>query len=194
MGCDIAWVGDDKDVYIHLEGNQLKGIYYYDYLEMNRKAAIIRNLAVENIIDADKVAVDVVGPGGPGTYERLITLGLNPVKFIAGASAIPHAFEDDLIRKMGYKNLRAQAHMYVRKRFMNKEIYFPEKTTKLKFLIGDLTSIHYFINNEKKIQIEEKKQIKSRIGRSPDYSDAYIMAEFVPLMRAIQKITQVKFI
>ena len=58
----------------------------------------------------------------------------------------------------------------------NKEVRIEEQNNKLN---TDLTTPKYEYMGEKKIKIEGKDDIKKRIGRSPDYGDAFCYALFV---------------
>ena len=51
-------------------------------------------------------------------------------------------------------------------------------------LIEDLISIHYTVVNDKYIEIESKKQIKKRIGRSTDEGDAFVYCNFMRFLKS----------
>ena len=61
-------------------------------------------------------------------------------------------------------------------------------------MIGDLTTARYHTKDDKRIKVESKDEIKSRIGRSPDYGDSFLYGLFAPKVQAIQKVTKVRFI
>lgn len=43
-------------------------------------------------------------------------------------------------------------------------------------LVKDLMAPRYSVDSERVIKVESKKEIRKRIGRSPDYADALMMA------------------
>ena len=71
-------------------------------------------------------------------------------------------------------NLRAQMHWSCKKSIEKKEV--GNITEPL--IISDLTNVHYDIVGDRKIKVEKKEDIKKRIGKSPDYGDAYILANW----------------
>lgn len=193
LGCDIARYGDDKTVLIMENGNFVKHIWAYSQMDTNRTSNIIKNIAIEQIIDADEIGVDGTGLGA-GVVDNLHTYGMKVKDIIAGGSPIKGAFEDRTMHHAGFANLRAQMYFYARKCFVDNLISFPEKTKHIKFLIGDLTTVRYRIRDDKKVQVESNDDIKKRIGRSPDYGSAFLYGRFAEKIGAIQKITKVKFI
>ncbi|MCK4816089.1 PBSX family phage terminase large subunit, partial [bacterium] len=142
LGCDIARYGDDKTVLTLINGNFVSNIWVYDQMDTNRTSNIVKNIAIEQIIDADKVGVDGTGLGA-GVGDNLIAYGMKVKDIIAGAKPVIGAFDDRTMHHAGYINLRAQMYFYARKCFTDGLISFPEKTTHIKFLIGDLTTARY---------------------------------------------------
>ena len=59
-------------------------------------------------------------------------------------------------------------------------------------LVGDLTSIRYEVKGDKTVAIESKDSIKKRLGRSPDYGDAFVYGLFADKL-AIREPVKVKF-
>ena len=47
-----------------------------------------------------------------------------------------------------------------------------------KDLMKELLSIEYDFNNSNQVQIEKKKELKKRLGMSPDFADAFTMLFF----------------
>jgi len=193
LGVDVARYGDDKTVFTVLNGNYIEKILSYGQLDTMRCADIARNLAIEYIVAADRVAVDGVGLGA-GVVDRLRLYGMNIKEIIGGSSPVKGAFTDRSMHHSGYTNLRAQMYFYARKMFVDEMISFPEKTQEIRYLVGDLTTARYITRSDKKVQVESKDDIKKRIGRSPDYSDSYLMALFSDKINEVKQQVKVKFL
>lgn len=74
----------------------------------------------------------------------------------------------------GYKNLRAQMHFEVAE-WLTEGAIPPHQ-----LLQADLTVTEYFFDAHGRIQIEDKDQIKARIGRSPNHGDALGLSILAP--------------
>ena len=59
-------------------------------------------------------------------------------------------------------------------------------------LIREATASLYFINRRGKLQIEDKEQVKKRLGFSPDVWDAFILTFAVPEAAAEQRLAEVR--
>ena len=70
-----------------------------------------------------------------------------------------------------YQNLRAQAHFFAKEQMEAGLVSFDENEEAKE----DMTEAEYFVNLRGKIQIEEKEDIKERLGRSPGRGDARVM-------------------
>lgn len=73
-----------------------------------------------------------------------------------------------------FENLRAEAAFITRDRIREGLAGMPNDSE----LIEDLLEEKFFENSKGKIQIEEKKDIKERLNRSPDKGDAYKMLQW----------------
>lgn len=115
-----------------------------------------------------KEFVDIVG-WGSSAYDHLKGLGHQPVGFNgANRSALRTR-----CGQFSFANKRAEAYWKLR------EALDPEHGATLALppiqkLLSDLTAARWFLGF-KGIQIEEKAEIKKRLGRSPDYADAVVM-------------------
>ena len=117
-----------------------------------------------------KANVDVIGVGA-GVVDRLKEQEF-PVNGInVGESAID---------KEHFANLRAELYWNLRERFKNGEI----DLTRIDQIVydrlsGELTSVKFKYTSKGQIQLEAKKDMKKRLGRSPDLADALVLA-FAP--------------
>jgi len=73
----------------------------------------------------------------------------------------------------GYHNLRAQLH-FETSHWLSNAGEIPQHS----LLQGDLLAPEYFFDSNGRFQVEEKKQIKSKLGRSPDHGDALALSIF----------------
>ncbi len=181
LGCDIARYGDDKTVFIQIDGNILVDAFIEEFegYDLARISDMIKTRIVERVINADNVGIDGVGLGA-GVVDNLKRDGLEVMDIISGAAPI----EDDTGYQ--YLNLRSQMWWHARLSFENKEICMTDKNIKL---LADLTTPLYTYSRGKKIQVESKDSIKKRIGRSPDYGDAFVYCNFVRKFGDVQSAT-----
>jgi len=118
--------------------------------------------------------VDVIGIGA-GVVDRLRELDklkdhgveVNAVNFGAGTKAKDKSGEVEML------NVRAAAWWGMR------ELLEPPSTIMLPpddELLGDLVAPRYGYTSGGRLKVEEKTQIKNRLGRSPDVGDAVVLA------------------
>lgn len=116
-----------------------------------------------------RITVDVIG-WGSSAYDHLMSLGEQPIAY-NGANRSAMRTRSG---QFGFINKRAESWWKLR------EALDPEHGSTLALpphpkLLGDLTSPHWFLSL-RGIQVESKDEIKKRLGRSPDYGDAAVMA------------------
>jgi hypothetical protein len=118
-----------------------------------------------------KAVVDVVGVGG-GPVDRLREMGHDVVAF-NGAQRTDVRDESG---EFGFPNVRSAAWWNMR------ELLDPSSNTAAialppdEFLVADLTAPRYRVATGAKIVIEEKKDTKRRLRRSPDTGDSVVMS------------------
>ena len=93
------------------------------------------------------------------------------------------------LRDYKFNNLRSQMWFYAREKFRKGEVRLGVKHMRL---VGDLTTPRYTIQADKTVAVESKDSIKKRLGRSPDYGDAFIQALFVREYSRQREITEVE--
>ena len=71
-----------------------------------------------------------------------------------------------------YENIRAEAHFYSKQRMMDGHISLDDND----YAREEAVSVLYFTNGRGRIQIEDKDDLKGRIGRSPNRWDARVCA------------------
>lgn len=182
FGIDVARYGDDLTVGYIVHGNVLSpeqatkpALEYQgiDTAETGRRAAIV---AQEHAIAGDQIRVDVVGLGG-GTADTLRRMRFRHVReIIAGGRAIQRPKADPNYTSYRYGSIRAQMWWEFREKVRTGRFRLPWPLPKR--LFEDLTAPHYDMDGDTVIEVETKKEIEDRIGRSTDHGDALVMAAF----------------
>lgn len=127
---------------------------------------------------AAPVHVDVVGVGASAFdhLEAYIGQRAIPVNFAAQSEG------KDFSGRLGFANVRAETWWRFR------EALAPERVPRIELppdqrLFADLTAPRYRVT-ARGIQVEEKPEIKKRLGRSPDRGDAVVLASVrTPIFR-----------
>jgi PBSX family phage terminase large subunit len=174
MGVDVAHMGGDKSAIVKMNGN----VVYFIKSYKESTTAFGRRVYEEAIydrIDADRVAVDLLGVGS-GTFDTLSENKFNVHRIQSGAA--PVAKKSDI---HGFTKLRSQMWWQAKMDIENNVICIDRTldTGIVDKLIEDITSVCYDIRGDKVIQVEEKKDIKQRIGRSTDLGDAFVYANWI---------------
>lgn len=138
--------------------------------------------ANEQGIDPSHIGVDPVGVGA-GTVNELVRLGMEPRRLggslapINGAQRSPDGSSMDFAPDANlFLNLRSQMAWQLREDFRAGTIAMnPELVARL---AGQLTAPRYEKRGGK-IVLEEKKEIKKRLGRSPDDFDSIMYWNWV---------------
>lgn len=168
-GLDVARFGRDRSVYTLREGGRV--VKMKEFQQMDTMALVGSVSGELDIDDPEDTAIDVVGIGS-GVYDRLEELGYRVTPINAGES--PTSLEN----KEKFYNLRAEMFWNLREQFKPENgksfISIPDDGS----LIQELTEIRYKYSSERKIRIEDKEDMKKRIGRSPDKADALALAFF----------------
>lgn len=173
-GVDVATSGADKTVVAHRRGRH---ITRFDYDVTGDTMATVAK--VEALIPDDRKlerwsVVDVAGVG-TGVADRLAELDYKVKRYTGAASttATDHSGE------FGFNNTRSAAYWHLRELLdpakpADEAIMLPPKQE----LLADLTTPTWRIitGSPPKIAIETKDDLVKRLGRSPDFGDAVVMA------------------
>lgn len=178
-GFDVARYGNDKSILAKRKGN-----YVYPLIE-NKKLDTMSLVgwATDYLEDVEIVNVDAVGVGA-GVYDRLDELSddgeLDCEVYEISGGASPTGEYGGKPAKDKFVNMRAQIHWQLRDVFKPNEdgtsnVCIPNDAE----LKRQLSEIRYKFSSDKKIKIEEKEEMKKRIGMSPDKADALGYAFYV---------------
>jgi hypothetical protein len=172
IGVDVAQGGGDDTVLAPRHD------YWYAELiaEPGAKTPMpsdVAALVVRHRRDRAAVIVDCGGGYGAGVVERLADNSIAAVKFLGSAAGIGRT----KCRTYGFANKRAMAHWRFREALDPDQpggspIQLPNDPG----LRSDLAAARFEITTRNEIRIEDKEEIKKRIGRSPDKGDAVIEA------------------
>ena len=159
ISCDPAEFGDDHTVIYAFEGPRIIATEYLLKKEPMETAGRIYRM--HRNVHSSLIAVDEIGIGA-GIRSRLHELGAPVMGVNSGALA-----ED----KEHYKNLKAEMWFHAQDVFREGEVCLPDDDK----LIEDLAAHTYAVNSKGQVVIEKKKDVKKRLGRSPDQGDAFVL-------------------
>ena len=178
---DIARFGSDKIVIMCFKGLEVYRIIVRTKQGTDKTSALIKQIAIDEKISFSHIIVDEDGVGG-GVVDQL--KGIKG--FINNSSAIDNA-EPILIMQNGllikkipkenYQNLRSQCYYMLSDRINNHQMAIKTDNVSVQEAITEeLEQITRHKSDEDvKLAITPKKNIKENLGRSPDYADTLMM-------------------
>lgn len=162
VSCDPAGMGDDEQVtYGGVSGRIAKS----DIIAQCRAdASCSRILQMTKEMGANHIIIECDGMGQPiaDFVYKLKPGNVTLQEFHAAGKA-----EDE----QQYQNARAEAWFYAKEEAELGREQIPDD----EFLKEELMEVKYFINTRGRIQIEDKDDIRERLGRSPNRADAWIL-------------------
>lgn len=170
-GLDVARFGRDRSVYALRIGGRLLPLKVMQGMDT---MALVGWVSIQLIEDRPEIlGVDVIGIGA-GVYDRLdevkedLADGYEIYIVPVNVGESPSSEEN----KRKYSNLRAEIYWHLREQFRPEDgkskISIPNDPE----LKKELSEIRYKIGSERTIKIEDKEDMKKRLGRSPDKADA----------------------
>lgn len=191
IGCDTARFGDDRTTIFARIGQILisaRVVRMFDNLavtkavkEMVEKVILFvqRNFGITITKHQVAVNIDVTGGLGTGPYDLLKAGKYNVFAINSGETAR----NDEK-----YTNIRSELWFDVRDRFKDKEIDFSRLLPDIKrILTKELATPLYKVNSKGKKVVEEKADIKKRLGASPDLADGFNLSFYEPKQAKPQK-------
>lgn len=175
VGIDVAGMGRDSSCFVPRYGNYVPEIKIH---QSGGKADHMKvaGEAVQWLRDSKaKAFIDTIGEGA-GVYSRLEELGYSNAyscKFSEGTRGL-----HDITGQYEFANMRAYCYWAVRD-WLNPKNGFNPALPPCDELDDELTEIHWSFQSSGKIIIEAKEDIKARLKRSPDRSDA-LASTFYP--------------
>lgn len=170
VSCDVARFGKDKTVIMLWKGWHIEKIIELASSSTVQVCEEIRKLQQLHSFPLSRCVVDEDGVWW-GVVDSLWCRG-----FINNSKAISPANSNKVsYKKRNYKNLKTQCYFLLAEKVNQWQIsiepdYFKDK------LVQELDIIvQTHIDDDTTLQIISKDEIKEKIGRSPDYSDAMMM-------------------
>jgi phage terminase large subunit len=152
-GVDVGR-GGDRSVVIIRQGGVVEHIATNQSADLMIVAEWVHGLMTAWSVDNGYVDV---GGVGAGVYDRLCQLRPNCTPVVA---------QGESCNKSRYFNKRSEMFMRLRDAFQNRTIRIPRNED----LVNELTTLMY--EPEKKCQVLSKKEIRKKLGFSPDLADA----------------------
>lgn len=163
LGIDVARQGLDSSVIARREGIQMHNLLRYRNLDNNTGASVTNR--IWNEFGADATFVDATGGFGFGWIDALKMLG---------KQAIPVQFSAKPSQPDRYLNKRSEMAFRFVDYIRDGGALPPLESEGGRELLEALTKTQYH-HNKDRLQLEDKDQIRDRIGFSPDEFDACIL-------------------
>ncbi len=171
VGLDVARGGQDKTVLARMYGSWVAPLDKYPGVA-TPDGPTVATLAMPYAGATHGVMVDVIGVGA-SVYDVLLSANVQTRGINFAASA---GHQSDRSGKLRYRNIRAAAYWKLR------EALDPDHGDNLALppdpeLLADLCAAKWKLTASG-IQIEDKEEIRTRLGRSPDCADALALAYY----------------
>nr|WP_304188468.1 PBSX family phage terminase large subunit [Hafnia alvei] len=201
IGFDVADEGEDSNAITMAHGSVVKDVQEWSRGDVIESANRVNQYA--DSISADKVIYDSIGVGA-GVKAQLNRIARSQVEGFNAAAAV---FEPDSEYMPGktnkdmFSNLKAQAWWMVRQRFYNtwraiehsetfpddQLISLSSDIKNLEYLKAELSRPRVDYDNNGRVKVESKKDMKKRGIPSPNMADSLIMA-FAPTSNALARL------
>lgn len=164
LGVDVARGGKDFTALARRRGDIIEKI---EKLALADTTKVVDQVQLR-LASGDVAVIDVVGVGG-GVYDQLRKSGYNVVPFTASRKS----FRRDVSGTLGFLNRRSEMWWTMR------EMLDPANDSMVCLppddeLIAELVAPKWLITEGNKIQVESKKDLIKRLGRSTDVADAVL--------------------
>lgn len=158
---DIARLGKDKTVIFVWNGLRVEEVHEIDVSTIDFTVNFITELKNKHNINRSNIVVDEDGVGG-GVKDYLKCVG-----FVNNSKPI---------KKDNFANLKSQCYYKLAEMINRNELYVNCDPKQERLLTEELEMVRLAKElDASKISLLSKDEIKKKIGRSPDYSDALMM-------------------
>lgn len=172
LALDVARFGDDaSSLWLR------KGIYTRRIFSVMQVDTMTLATMVANATDKERpraVFIDITGGLGAGVYDRLVQMGY-------GAAAVPVNFGASAVKSDRYANKRTEMYADAKEWLIDGGTLPPDGEEAEK-LSEDLAAIDYYIDRKSRVALEDKEDIKEKLGRSPDDGDAFVLTFAAPVV------------
>ena len=163
LGVDVARFGSAETVVAKREGDSLVGFEAWRGLDTVYSAGRVGQIARD--FEAERIMVDDIGVGG-GLTDQLAGAGLPAF----GVNVGRHPFD-----RGHHVNLKSELTLGVQNRLRDGEIALCPEARQTQ-LAREATTLRVAYAPGGKRKIESKEEYVRRVGRSPDYWDALVLA------------------
>lgn len=168
---DIARLGRDKTVIFCWDGFRVIEVFEMQVSRVDESVDAINKLAEKYNVNRNNIIVDEDGVGG-GVKDYLKCLG-----FTNNAKPIKYNNKEE-----NFQNIKTQCYYKLAETINRNEIYINCNEKQSQQLTEELEMVRLARETDaSKIALINKDEIKKKIGRSPDYSDALMMRIFFEL-------------
>ena len=185
---DVARLGKDTTTFNYWDGLELTKIEIFEKQDTQKTIQMAKDRAAAERIPYSNIMIDEDGIGGA------VVDGMWGVRgFVANSSPIPTAteirskqsrIENSFIPKANFANLKSQCAWKVAELINEHKIAFqvPEYREKI---IEELTALlrQKDVDNDRKLQIKPKDEVKEELGKSPDIGDPIIYRAWFELQK-----------
>jgi hypothetical protein len=168
---DIARLGRDKTVIFCWDGFRVVEVFEMQVSRVDESVDAINKLAKKYNVNRNNIIVDEDGVGG-GVKDYLKCLG-----FTNNAKPIKYNNKEE-----NFQNIKTQCYYKLAETVNRNEIYINCNEKQTEQLTEELEMVRLARETDAtKIALINKDEIKKKIGRSPDYSDALMMRIYFEL-------------
>jgi hypothetical protein len=169
---DVARGGTDRTVLAKRYGTWVAPLVVWPGLQTPDGPALVVKVLPHLESLHMPVLVDVLGSAGGGAVDTLRTtlpsLAIVPVNFAAGSTW------KDKTGRLEMRNLRAEAYYRLREA-LDPALGAPLRLPDDPELLSEICAVRWHVSGGR-VAIEDKDDIKKRLGRSPDKADAVAMS------------------
>lgn len=158
---DIADEGDDKSVLVKRKGKHFYEIKRFSNFNQEQLKGMLLLEYKKAKIKPKYIFVDAVGIGA-GLPPACHNVGLD---MVVGVKASWNAIEKEIY-------FRKRAEWYFKLKYILEDAKIPNNDE----MVGELGAITYYYTEKQEMAITKKKEIKNKLGRSPDIADAMAMS------------------
>lgn len=166
-GLDVARFGSDRTVLCHRHGDYVEDLIGWAKLDTVETSQ--RVIQLTNPLEYWSIKVDDTGVGGGVTDNLVHMANKQPLYHYR---TVPVNFGQATTDPIKFFNFRTEMFWTLAERFKKHKIALPNDPE----LAAELASIRFHLTPKKQIRIEDKDEIKKRVGKSPDKADALALA------------------
>jgi hypothetical protein len=164
MTADIAYMGADIFVVMIWHGFRVVKVYGIDKIDETAIGSRLKELAEEHNVPYSNITYDADG------LRKFTANSLSKL-----TAAKPFVNNSAPLKDKQFRNLKTEC-AFMLKEYLEKSLIFIADLEFKKQIMSDLEQIcREPTDDEGKIKLESKKELKKRTGRSPDWFDALLM-------------------